>query len=316
MAESVVPHGPDANKSASDPADYKALADYLKFARDQIEQDRKDFNHKFDWTIKFLAFLLVAVGLPIGFIGFKSLDQLMTELRDTTKAETDAAKVQREAMRESLQTMLVSIQQTVQNQRDTLQSSLAATKEQLKTSTQAELDNVRDAVNKRVDTEFKSDNIAAVVRGVAEERTQKELTGIIHSETSALVAKGIQEAQPSIQKAVEDQTRDAVKAMEPTVAALVKTATDDQVSKSVTPIQNQMAAYSDFIRMGNLTTLARGDDRNSFDYLVQVAIIGNKPESSNLQLRQLAEATALAIIQEHWCPAKFSRSAISPDLSE
>lgn len=182
MAEPAGTSGTDAGTLPSDSSDYKALADYLKFARDQIKQDREDFKHKFDWTIRFLAFLLVAVGVPIGFIGLKSLDQLMTEVRDTTKAETDAAKVQREAMRDSLQTMLASIQQTVQSQRDTLQSSLDATKEQLRTATQAELDNVKDAVSKRVDAEFKSDNIAAVVRRVAEERTAKEFTGIVRAE--------------------------------------------------------------------------------------------------------------------------------------
>jgi len=59
-----------------------------------------------------------------------------------------------------------------------------------------ELANVRTEVQKRIDTEFQSDNITNLVATAAKERTEKELSGIIRSETSTQVAKGIQDEGP------------------------------------------------------------------------------------------------------------------------
>lgn len=115
--------------------------------------------------------------------------------------------------------------------------------------------------------------------------------------TSSQVAKGIKDQQPFIQKTVEDQARDAVKALQPTISSSVEKATADQIGKAVIPIENQMKVYADFIRMGNLATLARSDDRAAFEYLLQVAL-GKKPESASTELRKLAETTAAAIIAE------------------
>jgi len=153
--------------------------DYLKFAQDQAEKDRKDFKHIFDRTVWFLAFLIVAVGA----FGVHSVNELRDEVSGSVKAEMQKAQVEVQAMTKSVQ----------------------ATVEDLKATSQRELDNVRVEVKKRVNDEFKSANITALVRDAARERTEKELAGIIRSETSTQVAKGIQEQGPVIQKAVEGQ---------------------------------------------------------------------------------------------------------------
>ncbi len=67
-----------------------------------------------------------------------------------------------------------------------------------------------------------------------------------------------------------------------------------------------MKVYADYIRMGNLATLARSNDRHAFDYLVQVAL-GNKPESATAELRRLADATAAAVITGNNSLLYFSR---------
>jgi hypothetical protein len=66
-----------------------------------------------------------------------------------------------------------------------------------------ELASVRTEVQKRIDTEFRSDNISVLIAKAAKERTEKELTGIIRSEASVQVEKGIKEQGPAIQKVVE-----------------------------------------------------------------------------------------------------------------
>jgi hypothetical protein len=293
------------------PSDYAALADYLKFAREQVEQDRKDFKHHFDWTVKFLAFILLIVGVPVGFFGFRSLDQLITEVRSSTKAEVDAAKVEREAMKESLHATVTALQETVQNQRDTMRSSLEATREELRATTQKELDGVRVAVNKRADDEFRTEQITSLVRNVAKQRTEAELAGIIRSE----VALGIKAQQAFVQSTVESQTKAAVQALEPTISSSVAKATEDQVNKSVLPIQTQMAGYADYIRIGTLAMLANGDDRHAFDTLVQI-VLGKTKESRNPDFVHLADATLGTIISAKTSGMRMTRSFNTPQTPD
>jgi hypothetical protein len=175
-----------------------------------------------------------------------------------------------------------------------------------KTKTTQELENVRVEVKKEIDKEFQSDNIAALVRNAAKERTEQELQQIIRSEVSAQVAKGIEERGPEIRTIIEDQTKVAVKALEPSMRSLVEKATQDQVKEAVDPVRDQIKSYGEFIQIGNLSTLARGDDRKAFEYLVRVAI-GDEPSVTNTDLRRVAEATVTAVIAEKTSSVHFSR---------
>ena len=93
------------------------------------------------------------------------------------------------------------------------------------------------------------------------------LTGNV---SSPLQAEPTHDQQPFIVSAVESQTRKAVTALEPTIRSSVDNVTQEQVKRSVAPIESQMKQYGDLIRIGSLITLARGDDRKSFEYLFQI----------------------------------------------
>jgi hypothetical protein len=186
---------------------------------------------------------------------------------------------------------------SVTQMRADMKAAVDAAIAEAKSTVNAELANVRTEVQKRVDTEFKSENIVALVRDVAKGKTEKELENIIRSETSAQVKKGIEAQTAVIRKTVEDQTRKAVDALQPSIGTAVMKATEDQVKKAVVPIEKQMGGYDQMIRIGNLATLARNDDRRAFDYLIQVAS-GKMPESSNAEIRRLADSTAAAVITE------------------
>jgi hypothetical protein len=162
---------------------------------------------------------------------------------------------------------------------------------------QTELDNVRAEVQKRVATEFQSPNIAATVRDVAKDKTEKELQGIIRSESSIQVEKAIENERPFIKETVLNGTRKAVKELEPTINSSVQKATEDQVHKSVLPIESKMDTYGDIIRLGTLATLAKSDDRRSFDILVVIAS-GKAKESKNPELQKIANSTITAVIRE------------------
>jgi hypothetical protein len=83
-------------------ADSKALFDYLKFAQEQIEADRKQFTHLFDRTIKFMGFLIVVAGGLLTWSGVTSfrtlqdavLSRVDNEFRteNITQTVTKAAK--------------------------------------------------------------------------------------------------------------------------------------------------------------------------------------------------------------------------------
>jgi hypothetical protein len=186
---------------------------------------------------------------------------------------------------------------SVTQMRADMQASVDAAIKEAQSTVARELANVRTEVQKRVDEEFKSENIAALVRDVAKGKTEKELEGIIRSETSVHVKRGIEAQGPVIKKTVEDETRKAVDALQPSIAANVTKATENQVKKAVLPIEQRMSGYGEMIRVGNLAMLARSDDRPAFDSLVQIAL-KKTPESANAEILRLADSTVAAVIAD------------------
>ncbi|OIR07738.1 hypothetical protein GALL_100200 [mine drainage metagenome] len=254
---------------------------YLEFAQGQIEKDRAYFKHLYNYAVAFLAILVGGAA----YFSYTSVNQMRgdikasadaerTEMKSTVDAELNRDKAEMAALRTQVENTGTEAQITVKK----------------------ELENIRTEVQKKIDTEFRSENITHLIGVAAKERTEKELTRVINSEASKQVAQGIKDQWPEIQKVVEDQTKDAVKALQPTISSAVDKATQEQVKTSVEPIQNKLAAYDVSIRIGSLATLAHGDNRQAFDELLEVAL-GNKPESTNPDLRNMADATVGAIIQ-------------------
>jgi hypothetical protein len=262
---------------------------YFEFSQGQIEKDRNFYKHLYTLTGAFLTLIFVVAGI----LSYSSVNQMRTDIKASADAELAAVRAQATA--------------------ETAQATLAVNDAQA--TVNRELANVRTEVKNRVDNEFRSENIAALVVSAAKARTEKELAGIIRSETAVQVAEGIKEQDPVIKKTVEDETKVAVKTLEPTIKEAVDKATKEQVKTgvaiAVAPIQSQMATYGDFIRMGTLATLARGNDRKAFDYVFDVAI-GNKPDSANPELRQLADTTARAVIAEQESGLTLRRSFNQP----
>ncbi len=186
---------------------------------------------------------------------------------------------------------------SIAQMRADMASSVNATIVEANTKIAQELSNVRAEVAKRVDNEFRGENITSLVIKAAKERTANELQNIIRAEVSGQVAKGLEDQAPEIRQIIEGQTKDAVIALEPTIRSAVDKATQQQVHVTVEPIRAQMGSYDLLIQLGNLATLARGDDRPAFEYLLQV-VAGNRPESQNADVRKLAESTATAIIYD------------------
>lgn len=231
---------------------------YLEFAQGQIEKDRGFYKHLYTFAGAFLAFMVAVAG----YFSYTSVNQMRSEMKASVDAELVALRAQ-----------------------------AAATSSEAKATVDSELANVRVEVQKRIDTEFKSDNIAALVATAAKERTDKELNVIIRSEAATQVAKGIQEQGPVIKKHVEDQTREAVKALQPTISSIITTELQTQVSKSVAPVAAQMKAYQN---LNTLSALAKSDDRKAFDQLIAVSTNSGDDE----EVRTIARATVQDILRQ------------------
>jgi hypothetical protein len=210
-----------------------------------------------------------------GFFGFRSFEQLKDEINTLTKTEVQKAQSELQGMRSSVQ----------------------VTTDELKSTSKRKLDNVRVEVQKRVNDEFKSENITALVASAAKERTEKELSGIIRSETAAQVTKGLQEQQPFIKATVESQTKEVVNTLEPSITAVLSKATHDEVANSVAPISSQLTAYGNLIKIGTLATLAKNDDRKSYDALRDIWR-GITPASTDE--KQVADMTVMSIAREQY----------------
>jgi hypothetical protein len=235
---------------------------YLKFAQEQAEKDRGYFKHLFDRSLQFLGILIVLAGA----LTWRSVDQL----RDDVKASVAVAL-------------------------NKAQSDVSSAVDTMKADSKKELDAVREEVRSRVSNEFESEQITALVTSVARERSEKEFQGIIRSETSKQVAKGIRDEAPTIRRTVTDETKRAVQEMQPTIKDVVNAETKSQIDKSVEPIRQELKSYDGVIKTGMLATLARSDDRKSFDELFAIASGTSKATESE---KRLAVYTVMAIIRE------------------
>jgi len=214
---------------------------WLEFAQSQGKSDREYFKHIFDRTYWFIGTLVAVVGIAGTILGVGSIQQIRDEAKLTVNAEV--AKVQAELQRTKTE----------------VDDSAADAKRKV----QQQLDSAQGEVKKRLDDEFRTERITTLVRTVAKERTEQEVNGIIRTE----VVTGIQQQAGTIQKTVESETKKAVKELEPTIANIVRTETDDKITKAVGPVQDQMKSYGDTIKFTTLATLAKNGDRKAFDAL-------------------------------------------------
>jgi hypothetical protein len=103
-------------------------------------------------------------------------------------------------------------------------------------------------------------------------------------------ALGIQEQAPEIKKNVEEETRNAVKALQPTITGIISDQLQAEVKNAVAPVEATMKAY---LNLNVLSALARNDDREAFD---QLMAMGNGEAAGDI--KTLAAATALEVVRE------------------
>jgi hypothetical protein len=229
----------------------------LEFVQGQIDKDRSFYKHLYTIAGAFLAFMVAVAGIS----QYTSITQMRADMKISVDAELERDKAE-----------------------------IAALRAQAQTTVNTELQNVHGEVQKRVDTEFKSENITALVAKAAKERTATEITGVIT-------------------KAVEDETRLAVRNLAPTIKDIATQQSQLTAHNNLGPVQFKLEQYGQLIDVDTLAALARSGDRKAFDRLDLLSSSSLSPSglpgSSGYALesqtaKRIAAATTSAIILERY----------------
>ncbi len=258
---------------------------YLDFAQTQIGRDREFYKHLYTIAAAFIALM---VGIA-GYFTYTNVSQMRSDVKASLDAQVARSQAEIDAIRAQATAASVEAQATVTR----------------------ELANVRTEVQKRIDDEFKTENITALVEAATKSKTEKEFAGIVQTETSKQVATAISAQQPMIQKAVQDQTTAAVKALEPTISSVVAKEMESQVQHSISPITTQMKDFGDLMFVERLATLAKSNDRKAFDQLLEIANRAlNTSSSPTDDMRKVAASTVADIINHMLTSLRMSLTFI------
>jgi hypothetical protein len=235
---------------------------YLEFAQKQIETDRGFYKHLYTYAVAFLVFMIAVAG----FFSYTSVSQMRADMKASVDAELAALRAQ-----------------------------ATAASSEAKSTVGRELANVRTEVQKRIDTEFRGENIATLVAQTAKAFTERELNKIITSE----VAKGIQSQQQFISSSIDDQTKKAVQELEPRMLGIFSAELSTKLADLNAEIQKKFLDETGkldlFVNIERFSTLARTDARNSFDQLLSIIKNSNDQDAINF-----AKANVDSIIGERF----------------
>jgi hypothetical protein len=129
----------------------------LEFIQGQIDKDRTFYKHLYS----FAAGVIAIVAALAVFVSYNSVSQMRADIKASVDAERDL--------------------------RADIKASVDAERERAKAEINTELAKAHEEVQARVDKEFESKNIHALVADAAKEHTATELHGVIHSETQKAV---------------------------------------------------------------------------------------------------------------------------------
>jgi hypothetical protein len=245
-------------------AEVERQSKYLDFAQTQIERDRAFYKHLYTVTGTFIGVLLAIAGI----FSYSSISQMRADIKQSVDAELSL-----------------------------VHSQATAATENAKVTVQQELANVRTEVEKRIDTEFRSENIAQMVATAAKQRTESELESIIRSNVATQVQTGIRAQSADIQREVANQTKQEVQQLQPAISKIISDQLAKQVKDSVAPVEAQMKLYGDTISVERLSILAESGDRHSFDQLAGIGFSDNPDVSTDV--KKLAQSTVRGVVKQY-----------------
>jgi hypothetical protein len=184
--------------------------------------------------------------------------------------------------------------------------SLADMRNEMKKSTQAEVDNMRAEVRKRIESEFQTRQITELVRSVARERAQSEINRVIAAEVSRQVQSSVKKQESEIRRAVTEETQRAVRDLNPKINGIVAKQTGEKIDASLRPFQATLASYREVLHTGTLATAAMNGSRAAY-FQLQPAL-----KSQNHEIQEIAGWALTAMEDEKFDMMKAQ--TLNPDI--
>lgn len=141
---------------------------------------------------------------------------------------------------------------------------------------------LQQQIRKRVEDEFRTEKMKALIGNVAQEQTKSGLTDVITRAVGDQVKAAIKAETPKIQQTVIQETRKSVSELSPTIDRAVKEKAEEAESR----IQNRIAKWEDVLRAGNLAILARNGSGEAYDQLIALGRTTQNPD-----LREISTTT-------------------------
>jgi hypothetical protein len=170
--------------------------------------------------------------------------------------------------------------------------SFSEGREEMRRVTKAEVENIRAEVRKRIESEFQTPQIRDVVRGVARDRAGQELNTIIKEEVSMQVQLAVKRQEGAIREAVNNETRRAVLALEPTIKSIVSTQVGTKITEAIRPLDTALARYREVLHTGSIATTAMAGSRSAHSELSSLM------NSQNPDIREIATWALGAVDEE------------------
>lgn len=133
---------------------------------------------------------------------------------------------------------------------------------------------LQQQIRNRVEDEFKTEKMKALIRSVAQEQTKSGLSDVITQAVGSQVQAAIKAEGPRIQQTVIAETKKSVSELAPIIDKTVK----EKATEAESRIQGRLAQWEDVVQAGNLAIVARNGSGEAYDKLMTLTQTTQNPQ--------------------------------------
>jgi hypothetical protein len=140
--------------------------------------------------------------------------------------------------------------------------------------TDEQLAALQQKIRNRVEDEFKTEKMRALIQSVAQDQTKSGLSDVITRAVGSQVQAAIKAEGPKIQQTVIQETKKSVSELAPTIQRAVK----EKAAEAEGRVQSRIAQWEDVMQASNLAILARNGSGVSYDQLMALTRTTQNPQ--------------------------------------
>jgi|GEM_PF-6314494 len=132
-------------------------------------------------------------------------------------------------------------------------------------------------IRNRIEEEFKTEKMKALIKDVAQDQTKSGLSDVINKAVGDQVRASLKSESPRIQQTVIAETKKAVSELTPSIEKAVK----EKTSEAEGRIQSKLVGYEEIVQANKLAILARTSGKD-YDKLTSLMKTTKNPEIRNI----------------------------------